>query len=329
MPISTTFNPIGPVVRAGQGASLANREDLSSELQLLAPEHTPMLSLCGKGKQKSMYTEWNIDRLKTPVTTGIPEGLDATSFKDKFASRARQGAFAQIFREEWLVSNLQNAAEASVATNAIAAQAKAIREVKRNIEATICSANEMSQETGNGVNYMTRGFIKWVQATAQAVYPVPADYRTPAGSIITTQPTETSLNDALSSVYSKTGQLDTLSLIAGISLRKAVANFQRTDNNSGEGVYNVTQEAGAKKMVLSVQSFDSDFGIINMINGNPDCVASATTGYLVNPKFMKFSTYIPLNNMDLPNQGGGERGIIECVGAFQCLHPQAHGLINY
>ena len=329
MPISATFNPSAPTGKTTQGAALGNREDLSNELQLLAPEETPLLSLCAKGRSTATLSEWNTDKLKTPTTAGISEGADVTNFEDKGEARARIGNYIQIFREPWIVSNLQNAVTTSAPMNAASAEAKSIRECKRNIEATICSDNEMSAENGAGTPYALRGLGTWLQVAAQSVNPVPADYRTPTGSIITAAPTEITFNDIIASIFSKNGEMNALTLIAGITLRKRVAEFTRTDNNASETVYNVMQDATEKKVTLSVQVFDSDFGLVRMVNGNPDCMPAATRGYFINPKYVGFNTLIPMGSQRLENQGGGERGYIEAVGTLICKHPQAHGKIAY
>jgi hypothetical protein len=48
------------------------------------------------------------------------------------------------------------------------AEAKSMREIKRDIEATIASDNEMTVENGAGTPYGMRGLGKWIQSTAQA-----------------------------------------------------------------------------------------------------------------------------------------------------------------
>jgi len=252
MPISTTYQPSAPAARTGQGSAIGNREDLSNELALLAPEETPVLSLCSKGKTTSTFYEWNTDKLDTPSTAGRSEGSDYTSFDDKFAARARLGNYIQIFGKPWNVSNLQAAVSSATPVNAAAAEAKAIREVKRDIEATICSDNEMTVENGAGTPYALRGLGTWIQSTAQSTNPIPEDYRTPAGSILGAAPTEITFNDVIASIFSKNGEMNALTLVAGITLRKRVAEFTRTDNNASETVYNVMQDATQKKVTLSV-----------------------------------------------------------------------------
>jgi hypothetical protein len=169
----------------------------------------------------------------------------------------------------------------------------------------------------------------WLQVAAQTTNPVPADYRTPTASILTGAPTEITFNDMIASIFSKNGEMNALTLIAGITLRKRIAEFTRTDNNASETVYNVMQDATAKKVTLSVQIFDSDFGVVKVVNGNPDCMPAATRGYAINPKYVGFNTLIPMGSQRLENQGGGERGYIEAVGTLVCKHPQAHGKIAY
>jgi hypothetical protein len=133
MPISTSYSPNAPAARTGQGSAISNREDLSNELTLLAPEETPLLSLCGKGSAKSTFSEWTADKLAAPSTAGIAEGVDVNSFSDKFADRARLGNYVQIFRRDFLVSNLQQAVNSVGPANIAQAEAKSMREMKRDV----------------------------------------------------------------------------------------------------------------------------------------------------------------------------------------------------
>jgi hypothetical protein len=329
MAISTTYSPNAPAARSGQGSAIGNREDLSNELCLLAPEDTPILSLCSKGKANSTFREWNTDKLGAISTAGISENTDVTAFEDKFASRARLGNYTQIFRKSWMVSTIQDAVTSAAPANSAAAEAKAIRELKRNMEATICSSNEMTVENGGGVPYGLRGLGKWLQSTAQATNPVPADYLTPAGSILTAAPSESTLNNVIASIFSKNGEMNALTVVADIAVRKVISEFTRTSTNTNTKTYQVNQDVTSKKITLSVTMFDSDFGQLSIVNGNPDCMPSGSNAYIINPKYLGFDTLIPMGSQRLENQGGGERGFIEAVGTLLVKHPQAHGKIAY
>jgi len=331
MAISATYQPNAPAAKTGVGSAVSNREDLSNELAILAPEETPLLSLCSKGKASATYTEWTVDSLASPVTTGISEGSDVTSFSDKFADRARLGNYIQLMRRDYLVSNLQQAVTSVGPANVAQAEAKSMREIKRDIEATIASANEMTVENGAGTPYGMRGLGKWIQATAQATNPVPASYLTPSGSILASAVSETTFNGMIGSIFSKNGEMNSLTLVANTALRQVISGFTRAQPASAGVTYHVNQDATSKAITLSVNLYDSDFGMVKIVNGNPSCMPTATTniGYVINPKYLGFNTLIPMGATRLENQGGGERGFIDVAGTLVCKHPQAHGKIAY
>jgi hypothetical protein len=328
MAISTTYAPNAPTGRSTTGSAIGNREDLSNELTLLAPEETPLLSLCAKGTAKSTFSEWTADKLAAPVTTGISEGSDVNSFSDKFADRARLGNYVQIFRRDFLVSNLQEAVTSVGPANVAQAEAKSMRELKRDVEARICSSSDRSVEDGAGTPYALRGLGAWLSSTGPA--DVPAAYRTPSDSILLSQPNESTFNNILASIFSVNGEANSLTLVANVALRKVISNFTRSSGTaSSENVYSVAQGADSKKVTHSVQLYDSDFGIVKMINGNPDCMGAPALGYLVNPSYLQFNTLIPMGATRLENQGGGERGFVDMTGTLVCKHPGAHGKISY
>ncbi len=331
MPISATYQPNAPQAKSGKGSAISNREDLSNELAILAPEETPILSLCSKGKASATYTEWTVDGLAAPVTTGVSEGSDVTSFSDKFADRARLGNYIQVMRRDYLVSNLQQAVTSIGPANIAQAEAKSMRELKRDIEATIASNNEMTVENGAGTPYGMRGLGTWVRATAQGTNPVPVDYRTPTSSIIDAAVTETNFNTMLGSIFSRNGEMNSLTLVANTALRQIISGFTRAPSVSTNNVYHVNQDASSKTITLSVNLYDSDFGIVKIINGNSACMPTSSTnvGYVINPKYLGFNTLIPMGATRLENQGGGERGFIDVAGTLVCKHPQAHGKIAY
>jgi hypothetical protein len=331
MPISNTYQPSAPAAKTGTGSAVSNREDLSNELAILAPEETPILSLCGKGKASATYSEWTVDSLAAPATTGISEGSDVTSFSDKFADRARLGNYIQLMRRDYIVSNLQQAVTSVGPANVAQAEAKSMREIKRDIEATIASNNEMTVENGAGTPYGMRGLGKWIDSSAQATNPVPAAYRTPSGSIISSTISESTFNTMIGSIFAKNGEMNSLTLVANVALRQLISNFTRNSGVSTGVTYHVNQEATSKQITLSVNLYDSDFGLVKIVNGNPSCMPTTNTnvGYVLNPKYLGFNTLIPMGATRLENQGGGERGFVDVAGTLCVKHPQAHGKIAY
>jgi hypothetical protein len=324
MAISNTYQPTAPAAKTVTGSAVSNREDLSTELSILAPEQTPLLSLCSKGKSNSTFTEWTVDVLSAPVTTGIAEGADVTSFTNQFSNRARLGNYVQTFRDDYLVSNLQQAVSSVGPADFAQAEVKAIKQVKRNVEATISGTQDYTVENGAGTPYTMRGLGTWINNSTTSI---PLAYRTPAASIDTSL-TEAKLNTILASIFAQNGEMNALTLVAGTAVRRTISNFTRANQAAGtDNVYTVMQDATSKQITLSVSVYDSDFGMLKIVNANPACTL-AGTGYIINPKYLGFNTLIPMGSKRLEDQGGGPRGYVDMTGTLVVKHPGAFGKVT-
>jgi len=331
MSFSDTYDPTKSVL-SGPGSAVSNREDLTDVLSILAPEETPVLSSASKQRASSTFVEWTVDSLADVSTAGVSEGADVTTFTDKFSGRARLGNYTQKFRRDYMVSDLQEAVDSVGPAKIAQAEAKAIRELKRDVEATLLSDNEMSAEDGAGTPYKLRGLGKWIQNGAQTTNPVPASFRTPTTSIKEDASTllESEFNDLITSIYRETGTTNSLTLVADTALRRVISDFARVGAGSNDvREFNVSGDSGSIR--LSVEMYQSDHGMVSIINMNPDCAPDKTnkdTGYLINPEYYGVHELIPMGSTRLPNLGGGERGYVDCSLTLGVYHPQAHGKIT-
>ena len=332
MAFSNTFDTTPP------GSAVSNREDLTDVLTILAPEETPVLSSASKQKSSATFTEWTVDVLAAPSTAGVDEGADVSSFTDQFAGRARLGNYVQKFRRNFKVSDLQEAVDSVGPAKVAQAEAKAIRELKRDIEATLIGTQDRSVEDGAGTPYGLRGLGDWIDSAGPA--DVPANFRTPAASIydISTQGAfgEEALNDMISSIYRKTGSSNNLMLVADTGLRRTIADFARVSAGATENIRSVNYDGNKAEIKLSVELYQSDHGIVSIVNMNPDTAPATLAGgnttfndgYLINPEYYGVHELIPMGSTRLPNEGGGERGFCDCTLTLGVYHPQAHGKIT-
>jgi hypothetical protein len=329
---SNTFDTTNP------GSAVSNREDLTDVLTILAPEETPVLSSANKQKASATFVEWTVDSLSAPVTAGIAEGADVSTFTDKFSGRARLGNYIQKFRRDYQVSDLQEAVDSVGPAKLAQAEAKSIRELKRDIEATLCGTQDLDQEDGTNP-YVLRGLGSWINSSAQASNPVPVAFRTPAASIADVTDdefAESELNDIITSIFKVTGSSNSLMLIADTALRRDISDFARIAGVSGvdrDSVRTVNYNGDSSKIKLSVDLYQSDHGIVSIVNANPDCMPTQAgqagmSGYLVNPEYYGIHELIPMGSTRLPNQGGGERGYVDCALTLGVYHPGAHGKIT-
>ena len=315
------------------GSGVSNREDLTDVLTILAPEETPILSSANKQRASATNVEWTVDSLSAPQTAGISEGADVTSFTDQFAGRAKLGNRVQKFRRDYMVSDMQEAVDSVGPAKIAQAEAKAIRELKRDIEATIAGTQDLAVENGAGVASQLRGLGDWLDGAAGNV---PAAFQTPASSIAATGTafSETILNNLISSVFRVTGSASNLMLVADTGLRRVIADFARTTASATDNVRSVNYDGDSGSIKLSVDLYESDHGVVSIVNGNPDCMPAVTggvangSGYLVNPEYYGVHELIPMGTTRLPNLGGGERGFVDCALTLGVYHPGAHGYIQ-
>ena len=213
------------------------------------------------------------------------------------------------------------------------AEAKAVRELKRDVEATLLSANDRAVEDGAGTVYKLRGLGDWIDSSGPS--DVPSSFRTPSDSIHSSGAfTETVMNNIITSIYRVSGNTNSLTLVADTALRRKVSDFARTGvdgSTSHEGVRTVNYNGESAQIKLSVELYQSDHGIVSVVNMNPDCAPDTSdkdTGYFVNPEYAGIGELIPMGSARLPNQGGGERGYVDCALTLAVYHPGAHGKIT-
>jgi hypothetical protein len=270
-----------------------------------------------------------VDKLSTPTSTAVSEGADVTDFDDKFESVARLGNYVQKLRRSYRVSDLQQAVSSVGPQDIARAELKGVKELKRDVEKTLLGTQDRAAENGGGVAYTMRGLGDWIDSAGPA--DVPSDYRTPSGSIHSSGTfNETVLNNLITSIYRVSGVTNSLTLIADTALRRVISDFARADSSTGPiRTFNSNSASGLIK--LSVGQYQSDHGIVTIVDMNPDCAPDTTnkdTGYLINPEYYAVGELIPLGSTRLPNLGGGERGYVDWTGTLKVAHPGAHGKIT-
>ena len=328
MSFSNTFDT------TNSGSGVSNREDLTDVLTILAPEETPILSSANKERASATNVEWTVDSLSAPQTAGIAEGADVTAFTDQFAGRARLGNRVQKFRRDYMVSDMQEAVDSVGPAKIAQAEAKAIRELKRDIEATLAGTQDSAVEDGAGTANALRGLGDWIDSAGPA--DVPSTFRTPAASIVDVTDdvfAESELNGLISSIFKVTGTSDNLMLVADTALRTDISDFARIGGVSGDSVRSVNYDGNSGSIKLSVDLYQSDHGIVSVVNANPDCMPvqagqAGMAGYVVNPEYYGIHELIPMGSTRLPNLGGGERGFVDCALTLGVYHPGAHGKIT-
>jgi hypothetical protein len=313
----------------------SNREDLSDILTILEPERTPLLSLAKKGKANGTFFEWQVDDMSEPAFAGELEGADVTSFTDKAANRAKLGNYIQVFRRNYQVSNIQELVDVAGVDNEFSyAESKAVREMKRDLESALCSAQDRQQDDGTNP-YKTRGLFKWLGEGGQPA-DVGAGFQSVASvSLGGSAFTEANMNGLLQDLYEANGMPGgQLTLIAGPGLKRDISDFARQEGTTTALNFQVTQPAESKSISLVVNMYEGDFGnvavvpslFLNRTSGSGTIDTNA--GLLIDPEYIAVNTLKAESNSELENKGGGRRGFCEVIAGLACLSPKAHGKVN-
>jgi hypothetical protein len=321
MASSTTYNTAG------------NREDLTSILTILEPESTPLTSLASKKKATGTYFEWQVDDLSTASFDGVSEGEDVTSFTNQAANRTRLANYVQKFRRSFMVSDIQQLVDTAGVSNEFAnAESKAIRELKRDFEAAICSSQDRDLENGAGTPFKTRGMFKWLGVGGQPA-DVPTAFQNVANDTTATQ-SEDTFNEVLEELYSANGMPGgQLTLIAGPGLKSQISDFSRAVAST-QSTYQVTQSAESKKITLSVNLYEGDFGNVAIVPSvfllrtSGSATVDSDAGLLIDPEYVSIFTLKAESRSELEDQGGGQRGFADLIAGISCESPKAHGYFN-
>lgn len=317
-----------------------DRENLTNFLTILDPEDCPKTSTFAKTtKATNTYQTWQADTLAPVDINGVLEGADVAAFNNEAQNRARFGNYIQKFRRPWMVSDLQEASDPAGTDGEVAnSKVKAMRELKRFIEAQIGSDSDMQADTGL-VPYKTRGLGSWINATAQTTNPVPALFLTPAGNINTTTSTsltEAGFNAVFQSIFTQNGGRRSYTLFAGPNLVTGINGFQRQEGSTTSKTYMVTQDARENRVDLDVSIYKGSFHTVTIVpdlfNGlvNGSSVTTTTAqqlarGYVIDPSLVGLSTMLGVDSAELENQGGGRRGFIQTALLLVVKNPRGLG----
>ena len=319
------------------GSSGGNREDLTDIIKMVDIEKYPLCSLIPSGpKPAATYHEYNMDELGNVSTAGDVEGADVESFNDQSVNRVRAGNYVMGLTEPWSVSEEQElVSTAGVASEVARAKDFAVRKLKRKIEVQIGSDDDRNAGDGSTAR-VSRALGDFIDSSGPS--DVNSKYRTPSASINATATgslTEANFNAVLQSVY-EAGGTNSMALIAGPNLTKAVANFTRITGTGAFSTYHLTQDMTSHQMDLKVDLYQGPFNIISIaptvFNGRASETAataqSKARGYIIDTELLQINYLTKPYGNELENQGGGRRGYNRARYALSALNPKGLGKFN-
>jgi hypothetical protein len=242
--------------------AVGNREDLSDMIYRIDPTDTPFMSSVDKEKATAVNHEWQTQALAAASSANAQlEGDDPTTTTT--TPTVRLGNLCQISYKVAQVSGTQQAVDHAGRDNELAYQEmlKGL-ELKRDIETILVGSNQ-AKVTGNTTTpRKTASILAWISSnTSKGTAGSPADpspidgtsARTDASSQIGF--TEARLKSVLSSIWTNGGKPGTI--MTGAFNKQVFSTFT--------GRSTAIEEAKSKKIVASVDAYESDFGKLKVV----------------------------------------------------------------
>lgn len=233
MATTTTANP------AGITTSL--RDDLSDVITNISPTDTVFMSNIGKVKVKGKYHEWLTDSLSTAANCAVTEGNDAVVADGH--SQTRTGNYTQIAAKWFSVSDTLEAVDTAGRQSDIAYNTTLfLKELARDMEYGLLNNATATSDDPRSA----KGVKGWVTTNATSFT---------TGTSVTTL-TETLFNDVIQAIWTEGGNPGMV--LAPAKLKRKISAF------TGNSKLTTNVDAEQKKIILSVDYYESDFGTVKV-----------------------------------------------------------------
>ncbi len=235
-------------------SAVGNREDLSDMIFRIDPVDTPFMTGVEKSKATAVLHEWQTQALAAANGNNAQlEGDDASA--DATTPTVRLGNICQISRKVPQVSGTQQAVEHAGRDNEMAYQEmlKGL-ELKRDMESVLCGTNQ-AKNAGNATTArLGASLLSWIKSStskgAGGADPSAADGTGTRTDGTQRAFTEANLKSVLQSIWNAGGKPDTI----------MTGGFNKQTFSTFTGRATPIEETKGKKIIASVDVYDSDFG---------------------------------------------------------------------
>ncbi len=280
------------------------REDLIDLIVSISPEETPMLSRFAKTAASNTLHEWQTDSLDSAAANAQVEGNDPAS--PALTATVRTGNYTQISNKVWRVTNTMEAVKKAGRASEYSYQmAKKMKELARDMEYAI--VNGTGNSGASGTARELKGVMSWIATNTGTG----GASSTATGSALT----EGMYNDMLQKIYTAGGNPD-VTYAPGYQKRKISAFSTPSQRQIN---------AETKTLITSVDVYESDFGVQRII---VDRFIPADSIVMLEEDKWRIANLRPVAYKELPNLGGGPKGMVEAEYTLESLNEKASGKLT-
>jgi hypothetical protein len=238
-------------------SAIGNREDLSDVIYRIDPTDTPFISMCEREKATAVNHEWQTQALAAvDPANAVLEGDDAVT--DAVTVTVRLGNICQISDKVARVTGTQNAVEHAGRDDEMAYQEmlKGL-ELKRDMETILCGTNQAKNAGAAATARVTASVLSWIKTNTSKAGSDPSAADGTGTRTDGTQRafTEAQLKSVLQSAWNSGGKPNKI----------MVGGFNKQVFSTFTGRSTPMEEAKSKKIIASVDAYESDFGVLSVV----------------------------------------------------------------
>ncbi len=256
--------------------AIGNREDLSDDIWKISPTETPFFSAIDKVKATGVLTEWQTQALASVDTANaVLEGDDATT--DAVTPTVRLTNICQISDKVARVTGTQQAVDHAGRDDELAYQEMLKgQELKIDVDTILCGVNQTKVTGDTTTARKTASVLSWIATNDDHVGTSP----TTPGAVTRVDGTqraftEAQLKNVFQLIWVQGGKPDMV----------LVGGFNKQVFSTFTGRSTPMEEAKSKKIVASVDAYESDFGTVKVIASrnvrSRDCLVLETDKWAV------------------------------------------------
>jgi len=210
---------------------VGQQPDWANVVTNVAMVDTPKLAWLPTGKALvSMERNYQAETFRSPGRNSHPDGVNVGGEQSAGETRKALRSVAQYSTKRAGVTILsQEFGNVAAITDELGAEIrKQTKELSKDIEAAISSAQECRVGVTGTSGYLTRGIPNWIQRTPQAVYPVDPSLYPAAAQVDTTATgsfTEDIVLNILQGIGTTTRSKDAMTAFIGPKGQRAFNNF--------------------------------------------------------------------------------------------------------
>lgn len=316
-------------------ATKSVREDFADVIYNIAPTDCPLMSNIGRDTAKQTYTEWQTDTLAAASTSNaVIEGDDAPA-NDAVVATNRVGNFTQISRKVVQVSGTVESVGLAGLKSMLGYQmAKKAKELKRDMEATLCS-DQVAVVGNNSTARKLAALGAWIitnhynaAASASTGGTAPAmssgsdgyPNTAPVNKATLGNIAEADLKTSIQMVWAQGGDIEGSFVMVGPVNKTKISAF------AGIATRFRDVPAGSQAQIVGAADvYVSDFGTVNVV---PNRFQPEDRAYLIDPAMLAIAYLRSFRTVALAKTGDNTKRMLLVEYSLKVRNEKGLGVIR-